>query len=158
MSEEAATLEPDEEAAEAETELPLLPMLFTASSWTASMRFSRSGRMTGEALYAVGEIAFRSAGNERRTYPARAVIVPKDPKLRLDLVLSPRESILTVPLEEFSLQRLRDQIKELVSGYGLVMRLGFRAADRPERQALGSIDFAFSSVPREAAPDPRRSA
>ncbi|HEX2257981.1 MAG TPA: hypothetical protein VHG92_15025 [Afifellaceae bacterium] len=149
MSDEAAVLEAEEEQAEtAAPDLPLLSMLFTASSWTANSRFNRSGRMESEAVYAVGELAFRSEAGERRTFPGRALIVSKDPKLRLDLVLSPNEAVITVPLEEFSLGRLRDQIKELVSGYGLVMRIGFRAADRPGRQMLASVDFAFSSVPR----------
>ena len=157
MSEEAALLETDE-AAEPAPDLPLLAMLFTASSWTANTRINRSGRLESEAMYAVGELAFHSEAGERRKVPARVVILPKDPKLRLDLTLAPGEAVITVPLEEFSLGRLREQLKELVSGYGLVMRIGFRAADRPERQNLAAVDFAFSSVPRSAPPDARRSA
>jgi hypothetical protein len=155
MSEDAV-LEADEAAEADAPDQPLLSMLFTASSWTANARFNRSGRMESEAVYAVGELAFRSEAGERRAMPARAVILPKDPKLRLDLVMGPGEAVVTVPLEEFSLGRLRDQIKELVSGYGLVMRMAFRAADRPERQNLDAIDFAFSSVPRAASPEAGR--
>jgi hypothetical protein len=141
-------------------DLPLVSMLFTAGSWTANARFNRSGRMESEAIYAVGELAFQTQTGERRKVAARAVVVPKDPKLRLDLVLAPHEAVITVPLEEFSLQRLRDQIKELVSGCGMVMRIAFQAADRPERQTLAAVDFAFSSVPKAgpAAAPPQNAA
>ena len=152
MSHEADVLEVEEEAPA--PDLPLFAMLFTATSWTANARFNRSGRLESEAIYAVGELAFRGQTGDRQRYPARVIIVPKEPKLRLDLVLSPSESVITVPLEEFSMQRLRDQIKELVSGYGMVMRIGFRGADRPERQTLAAVDFAFSSP--AAAPAGKR--
>jgi hypothetical protein len=158
MSEESAIVEAEAAPEEAAPGEPLVAMLFTAASWTANMRFNRSGRLESEAVYAVGELASRTRAGERRTVPARAIILAKDPKLRLDLVLGPGEAVITVPLEAFSLQRLRDQIKELVSGYGLVMRLGFSAADRPGRQILGAIDFAFSSVPRSAAKSAGRDA
>lgn len=145
MSDRAEIVEPDSEAPA--PDVPLLSMLFTASSWTANARFNRSGRLESEAIYAVGELSFRTESGERRKLPARAVMLPKDPKLRLDLTLSPSEAVINVPLEEFSMQRLRDQIKELVSAYGMVMRIAFQAADRPERQMLGAVDFAFSSPP-----------
>jgi hypothetical protein len=151
MSEEQAAIG---EEAEAELEAPpaaLLPMLFTATSWTSSIRFNRGGRTESEAVYVFGQIAFRAASGERVVRPARAVIVKKEARLRLDLTLGAEEAVINVPLEEFSLERLEARMKELISGYGMVMRIAFRAAERDETQPLGSVDIAFSSPERGAA-------
>ena len=79
------------------------------------------------------------------------MVVKSDARKRLDLVLSPQEAVLTIPLEPFAMQRLQDRLKDLVSGYGMAVRIGFTAEETPERQALEAVDFAFSSVPKAAA-------
>jgi hypothetical protein len=154
-----------ESAREAGTEAPgrdrLKPaaktsMLFSAASWTFNVRLGRSGREEGEGIMLVGEIAYRSAGGERRMHPARAMIVKADARKRLDLILAPQEAVLTIPLEPFALQRLQDRLKDLVSAHGMAVRIGFSAEETPERQGLEAVDFAFSSQSK-AAPEPRAS-
>jgi hypothetical protein len=76
------------------------------------------------------------------------MVVKSDARKRLDLVLAPQEAVLTIPLEPFAMQRLQDRLKDLVSGYGMAVRIGFQAEESPERQALEAVDFAFSSASR----------
>jgi hypothetical protein len=78
------------------------------------------------------------------------MVVKSDARKRLDLVLAPQEAVLTIPLEPFAMQRLQDRLKDLVSGYGMAVRIGFTAEETPERQVLEAVDFAFSSVPKPA--------
>jgi hypothetical protein len=129
---------------------PRIAMLFSASGWTFNVRLGRSGREEGEGIILMGEVSYRTAGGERRVHPSRAMVVKSDARKRLDLVLGGQEAVLTIPLEPFAMQRLQDRLKDLVSGYGMTVRIGFTAEDLPERQALEAVDFAFSSVPRNA--------
>ncbi len=131
---------------------PRIAMLFSASAWTFNVRFGRSGREEGEGVILMGEVSYRPAGGERRVQRARAMVVKSDAKKRLDLVLSPQESVLTIPLEPFAMQRLQDRLKELVSKYGMTLRVAFAAADTPDRQGLEAVDFAFSAGSR---PEPK---
>ena len=91
-------------------------MLFSASTWTFNVRLGRSGREEGEGVIVMGELSYRAASGERRIHPARAMVVRSDARKRLDLVLSPQECVLTIPLEPFAMQRLQDRLKELISG------------------------------------------
>ena len=68
---------------------------------------------------------------------------------------SPQEAVLTIPLEPFAMQRLQDRLKDLVSGYGMAVRIAFTAEETPERQALEAVDFAFSSAPKTRTPAKR---
>ena len=119
-------------------------MLFSTTSFTFNVRLGRSGREEGEGVILMGEVSFRGANGERRVHPARAMIVKTDPRKRLDLVLSPQDSVLTIPLEPFAMQRLQDRLKDLVSAHGMTLRVAFQAADTAERQGLEAVDFAFS--------------
>lgn len=131
-------------------EKPRTSMLFSATNWTFNVRLGRSGREEGEGVIILGELSFRAASGERRAYPARAMIVKADARKRLELMLAPKESVLTIPLEPFAMQRLQDRLRDLVSGYGMAVRVGFTATDDPDRQSLEAVDFAFSSTPRSA--------
>jgi hypothetical protein len=132
------------------------PMLFSATAWTFNVRLGRSGREEGEGIMLVGEIAYRTAGGDRRMHPARAMVVKADARKRLDLVLAPQEAVLTIPLEPFAMQRLQDRLKDFVSSHGMTVRIGFSAEETPERQGLEAVDFAFSSQPKPAS-EPRAS-
>lgn len=121
-------------------------MLFSATGWTFNVRLGRSGREEGEGIIMMGEVSYRTSAGERRVHPARAMVVKSDARKRLDLVLGPQEAVLTIPLEPFAMQRLQDRLKDLVSGYGMAVRIGFQAEEVPERQGLEAVDFAFSSV------------
>jgi hypothetical protein len=143
-----STREAGPEAANRRGGPPRLAMLFSASGWTFNVRLGRSGREEGEGIMMVGEITYRTPAGERRAHPGRAMVVKSDARKRLDLVLAPQEAVLTIPLEPFALQRLQDRLKDLVSGYGMAVRIGFTAEENPERQALEAVDFAFSSMPR----------
>jgi hypothetical protein len=123
-------------------------MLFSATGWTFNVRLGRSGREEGEGIIIMGEVSYRTAAGERRAHPARAMVVKSDARKRLDLVLAPQEAVLTIPLEPFAMQRLQDRLKDLVSGYGMAVRIGFTAEENPERQVLDAVDFAFSSTPK----------
>jgi hypothetical protein len=129
---------------------PRIPMLFSATGWTFNVRLGRSGREEGEGIIIMGEISYRTAANERRVHTGRAMVVKSDARKRLELVLAQQEAVLTIPLEPFAMQRLQDRLKDLVSGYGMAVRIGFTAEDLPERQGLEAVDFAFSSVPKAA--------
>ena len=131
------------------SKLPRVAMLFSANAWTFNVRLGRSGREEGEGVILMGEVSYRlSGGGERRVHPARAMVVKSDARKRLELLLSPQETVITIPLEPFAMQRLQDRLKDLVSFYGMSLRLAFSAADTPERQELDAVDFAFSSGPR----------
>ncbi|MGH6924084.1 MAG: hypothetical protein ACRED5_10125 [Propylenella sp.] len=129
---------------------PKLAMLFSATGWTFNVRLGRSGREEGEGVLLMGEVSYRTGSGERRLHPARAMVVKSDARKRLDLVLSQKESVLTIPLEPFAMQRLQDRLKELVSGYGMTVRIGFSAEETGEKQILDAVDFAFSSPQRGA--------
>jgi hypothetical protein len=128
--------------------LPKVAMLFSASTWTFNVRLGRSGREESEGVILMGEISYRSQAAERRLHTARAMVVKSDARKRLDLVLGPQEAVLTIPLEPFAMQRLQDRLKDLVSFYGMTLRVAFTAAETAERQNLDAVDFAFSSLPR----------
>lgn len=138
------------EAAPRKAGAPRMAMLFSATGWTFNVRLGRSGREEGEGIIIMGEVSYRTSGGERRVHPGRAMVVKSDARKRLDLVLSAQEAVLTIPLEPFAMQRLQDRLKDLVSGYGMAVRIGFTAEETPERQVLEAVDFAFSSVPKAA--------
>jgi hypothetical protein len=125
-----------------------IQMLFSASGWTFNVRLGRGGREEGEGIIIMGEVSYRTASGERRVHPARAMVVKSDARKRLDLVMAQQEAVLTIPLEPFAMQRLQDRLKDLVSGYGMAVRIGFTAEETHERQGLEAVDFAFSSVPK----------
>ena len=131
-----------------ESAAPRVAMLFSATSWTFNVRLGRSGREEGEGVILIGEVSYRSQTGERRVHPGRAMIVRSDSRKRLDLLLSPQETVLTLPLEPFAMQRLQDRLKDLVSYYGMTLRVAFQAAETAERQGLEVVDFAFSSGQR----------
>jgi hypothetical protein len=138
------------EAASRKSAPPRIAMLFSATGWTFNVRLGRSGREEGEGIIIMGEISYRTAAGERRVHSARAMVVKSDARKRLDLILAPQEAVLTIPLEPFAMQRLQDRLKDLVSGYGMAVRIGFQAEESPERQALEAVDFAFSSAQKVA--------
>jgi hypothetical protein len=134
--------------------LPKVAMLFAASTWTFNVRLGRSGREESEGVILMGEISYRTQSGERRVHSARAMVVKSDARKRLDLVFGPQEAVLTIPLEPFAMQRLQDRLKDLVSFYGMTLRVAFTAAETSDRQNLEAVDFAFSSLPRPPAPRP----
>ena len=138
--------------------LPRVAMLFSANTWTFNVRLGRSGREEGEGVIIMGEVSYRTPAGERRVHPARAMVVKADARKRLELALSPQESVVTIPLEPFALQRLQDRLKDLVSGYGMTLRVAFNAAETGERQPLEAVDFAFSASARGGAPQPPKRA
>jgi hypothetical protein len=146
----AGPVEANEAPSVAVAELPRVAMLFSANTWTFNVRLGRSGREEGEGVIIMGELSYRSASGERRVHPARAMVVRSDARKRLDLVISPQESVLTIPLEPFAMQRLQDRLKELISRYGMSLRVAFAGAETEERQSLEAVDFAFSSGHRAA--------
>ena len=133
---------------------PRTSMLFSASALTFNVRVGRSGREEGEGVILMGEVSFRGPDGERRHQPARAMIVKSDARKRLDFVLAPHESVLTIPLEPFALQRLQDRLKELISGHGMNLRIAFTATETPERQGIEAVDFAFSTAGKHGARAP----
>jgi hypothetical protein len=125
--------------------LPKTGMLFTANAWTFNVRLGRSGREEGEGVIIMGEVSYRGARGGRIISPARAMVVKTDSRKRLELRLAPQDAVLTIPLEPFAMQRLQDRLKDLISFYGMTLRVAFTAADTPELQGLEAVDFAFSA-------------
>jgi hypothetical protein len=145
---EAPAGEPAPEAGPVGSAQPRIAMLFSATTWTFNVRLGRSGREEGEGVIVMGELSYRSASGERVVYPARAMVVRSDPRKRLDLVISPKECVLTIPLEPFAMQRLQDRLKEMISRYGMSLRIAFAGSETEDRQNIEAVDFAFSSGPR----------
>ena len=139
---------PEAASAGQEAAAPRVAMLFSATSWTFNVRLGRSGREEGEGVILIGEVSYRSQAGDRRVHPARAMIVRSDSRKRLEFLLSPQETVLTIPLEPFAMQRLQDRLKDLVSYYGMTLRVAFQAVETGERQGLEVVDFAFSSGQR----------
>jgi hypothetical protein len=153
-AESGAATAPPQASAPAAGEAPRIAMLFSASAWTFNVRFGRNGREEGEGIILMGELSYR-AGGERRVRPARAMVVKADPRKRLEVALSPQEAVLTIPLEAFAMQRLQDRLKELVSNYGMAIRVAFTGTDTAERQNLEAVDFAFTSGDARPAQRPK---
>ncbi|HEX9904932.1 MAG TPA: hypothetical protein VGA77_08215 [Propylenella sp.] len=139
------------------SKLPRTAMLFSASAWTFNVRLGRSGREEGEGVIIMGEVSYRSSGGERCVHPARIMIVKSDARKRLDIVLQPQETVITIPLEPFAMQRLQDRLKDLVSRHGMTLRVAFTASETSERQGLEAVDIAFSSGTRPPSQAPRPS-
>ena len=122
-----------------------VPMVFTAAFWRYTVQLSRAGREDGDAIQVPGKLVAQVPGAGEKTWPAEVTIIKKDPKLRLDLRISPDGAEITVPLEDFALARLTDRLKEYVSGYGMALQISFPAEAHDGRQLLDAVDFAFSS-------------
>jgi hypothetical protein len=149
---------PDQGAQQPDTAhlaLPRVAMLFVATSFTFNVRLGRSGREEGEGVILMGEISYRSGRGDRVVLPARAMVVKSDSRKRLELTLSPHDAVLTIPLEPFAMQRLQDRLKDLISFYGMTLRIALSAAETADRQALEAVDFAFSSSPAHGGPGGR---
>ena len=43
------------------------------------------------------------------------------------------------------MQRLQDRLKDLVSFYGMTLRIAFSGAETAQPQGLDAVDFAFSA-------------
>ena len=125
--------------------MPKTGMLFAANAWTFNVRLGRSGREEGEGVIIMGEISYRGARGGRVISPARAMVVKTDSRKRLELRLTPQDAVLIIPLEPFAMQRLQDRLKDLISFYGMTLRVAFMAADTPEPQGIEAVDFAFSA-------------
>ena len=109
---------------------PRVAMLFSATGWTFNVRLGRSGREEGEGIIIMGEVSYRTAG--------RRAPRPSGPRHGGEVrraqapgcwCSSPQETVLTIPLEPFAMQRLQDRLKDLVSGYGMALRVGFTAEE-----------------------------
>ncbi len=119
-------------------------MRFTAAFWRYTVQLNRAGREEGDAIHVPGKLVAQTPAGEK-AWPAEVAILKKDPKLRLDMRLSADRAEITVPLEEFALARLTEKLKEYISGYGMVLQIGFDAEPHEGRQLLEAVDFAFSS-------------
>lgn len=137
---------------------PRVSLLFAAANWTFNVRLGRSGREEGEGIIIVGEVSYRTPSGERRVHPARAMVVKSDARKRLEVMLSPQETVITIPLEPFAMQRLQERLKDLVSRHGMTLRVAFSATETTERQPLDAVDFAFSAAPKGNSFTPPRSA
>ena len=122
-----------------------VPMVFTAAFWRYTVQLSRAGREDGDAIHVPGKLVAQIPGAGEKTWPAEVSIIKKDPKLRLDLRISPDRAEITVPLEDFALARLTEKLKEYISGYGMTLQISFPAEAHDGRQLLDAVDFAFSS-------------
>jgi hypothetical protein len=147
----------DHAAARDLSHLPRIAMLFSANTWTFNVRLGRSGREEGEGIIILGELIYRTPGGDRRVNPARAMVVKSDARKRMELLLSPQETVITIPLEPFAMQRLQDRLKDLVSRYGMTLRVAFSAAESDERQGLDAVDFAYSSADPRGLQRPKAS-
>lgn len=141
--------------AEEETEAPLaaparIAMVFLADGWSVAVQLGRGGREEGERMQVTGAIAFRDEVGALRRLPARADLVRREATTRLDLTLQEDGlSVMTVPLEESATLKIGERLKELVSGLGMSLSIGFAAEALFGRtQQIERITFSFASAAR----------
>ena len=87
----APPVEPNTEVPAAAKPAPdtKVPMVFTAAFWRYTVQVSRAGREDGDAIHVPGKLIAQVPGAGEKTWPAEVTIIKKDPKLRLDLRISP---------------------------------------------------------------------
>ena len=143
MNDESHPLDTDAGPAEKKT----VPMLFTATGWSVILTLTRAGREGGSVTELKGELC-EAGNNEGTRMPARIRILPKDAKLRMELVLAEPEARITIPLDEFALDRTNDRLKELSAGFDMAVSIAFEATAHTGRQLLDEVDIRFDKVMR----------
>lgn len=139
--------EPDS-ATGAEVAAPKLKMVFRVDSWSLRSRVSRSGREESDTIVLSGNLYAPTIDPNTPLTRATALAKPKETQDRMTIKIGKDNSVLTLPLEEFAMERVTSRLKELAGHYDLAVIIEFEANETTDRQNIEYFDIAFSKLPR----------
>ena len=145
MSEQGSTINPEEAP-------PKLKMLMRAKDWSVRARVNRSGREEGEMIIFTGHVYAPTIDANTPLSKARAEIKLKSAQDRMSVKIGKEETVITLPLEDFAMERISAKIKELSGNFGLEMGIEFEANETTDRQLLEFVDFTFANSNSAAPP------
>jgi hypothetical protein len=135
-----------------DTEQQKLKMVVRANNWSVKARVNRSGREESEIIVLTGNIYAPTIDANTPLSKARAEIKLKGAQDRMSVKIGKDETFVSLPLEDFALERISGKIKELAGNFGLGLSVEFEASETTDRQLVDFVDFTFSNVKPEGAP------
>jgi hypothetical protein len=135
-----------------EAESQKLKMVVRASNWSVKSRVNRSGREDGEVIILTGNIYAPTIDPNTPLSKARAEVKLKGAQDRMSVKIGKEETFVSLPLEDFAMERITQKIKELAGNFGLGLSVEFEASETTDRQLVEYADFTFSNTKPEAAP------
>jgi hypothetical protein len=133
---------------------PKLKMVFRVRSWSIKSKVNRSGREDGEAITMTGHVYAPSIDPDTPLSNAWAVVKPKGAQDRMSVKIGKDETEISVPLEDFAMERTTAKIKEMSGDYGLALSIEFEANETTDRQLFDFAEFTFTKT--ESSPAPGR--
>lgn len=138
-------------------EAPKLKMVLRAQNWSVKARVNRSGREEGEVIILTGHVYAPTIDPKTPLSRARAEIKLKAAQDRMSVKIGKDETFMSLPLEDFGMERISAKIKELCGSFGLELSVEFEAGETTDRQLIDYADFTFSNR-KPAAPAQQRPA
>ena len=135
----------------AENAAPKLKMVFRVDTWSIRSRISRSGREEGDSIVLSGKLFAPTIDPNTPLTKAGALVKPKEPQDRMTIKIGKDNSVLTLPLEEFGMDRVAAKLTELAGHYDLAVSIEFEAHETTDRQNIEHFDIAFTKPTRAAA-------
>jgi len=139
MSEQGSTSNP-------EAAPPKLKMVMRAKDWSVRARINRSGREEGEVIIFTGNVYAPTIDANTPLSKARAELKLKSAQDRMSVKIGKDETFVSLPLEDFAMERISAKIKELSGNFGLEVGIEFEASETTDRQLLEFIDFTFANA------------
>jgi hypothetical protein len=124
---------------------PKLKMVMRAQNWSVRARVNRSGREDGESIILIGSVYAPTIDPNTPLSKARAEIKLKSAQDRMSVKIGKDETFISIPLEDFAMERISARIKELSGDYGLQLGVEFEAGETTDRQLIEGADFTFSN-------------
>ena len=148
-----------ESMSNAEAGPPKLKMVMRAQDWSLKARVNRSGREEGEVIIFTGHVYAPTIDEDTPLSKARAEIKLKGAQDRMSVKIGKDETFISLPLEDFAMERLTAKIKEMSGDFGLQLGVEFDASETTDRQLVDFVDFTFSNKkPAAAAQKPAAAA
>ena len=138
-------------------EAPKLKMLMRVRNWSVKARVNRSGREEGETIILTGHIYAPTIDPNTPLSRARAEVKLKSAQDRMSVKIGKDETFMSLPLEDFGMERISAKIKELCGSFDLELSVEFEAGETTDRQLIDYADFTFSNR-KPAAPAQQRPA
>jgi hypothetical protein len=139
-------------------EAPKLKMMMRAQNWSVKARVNRSGREDGEVIILTGHVFAPTIDPNTPLSKARAEVKLKAAQDRMAVKIGKDETFISVPLEDFAMERISAKIKELSGSFGLELGIEFEAGETTDRQQIEYAEFTFSSRKPAAQPQQRPAA
>ena len=125
---------------------PKLKMMFRVETWSIKSRVNRSGREEGDTISVIGHLFAPTIDPNTPLTKATGQIKPKEAQDRMSIKIGKDNSVLSLPLEEFAMERITTRFKEMAGDYGLVVSIEFEANETTDRQPVEYVDFSFSKL------------